>query len=261
MSTEFTVITEEFDGDLEAIRLLVTTFDSPGSASPKTRVAASHSAVLLLAATFEEFVREMARTFAKAVVAATTSVDRLPKKMATRVWRRTLSTLAQTRINAATRAKIFAAQDQFSAVFKFCAGDLKQDIYNELVYNEHHLRLGEINSLFRVSGLREVCTLTADKQSLRVIFGEDEENRVHGMLDRNLREFFDRRNTIAHSLNAAQSIAPDQVLKDIDMFSAFAEALCETLEAEVPISGPASHATAASPGSSRTPRNLSRGHP
>ena len=258
MSTEFTVITEELDGDLEAIRLLVTTFASPTSAAPKTRVAASNSAVLLLAATFEEFVREMALTFAKAMVAATTSFEKLPKKMAPRVWLRTLDTLARTSINAGTRDEILAAQDQFSAAYKFCTGDLSQDIYNKLIYNEHHMRLGEINKLFGVSGLPEVCKMAASEQPLCVIFDEDEKNKVNGMLDRYLREFFKRRNTIAHSLNANQSIGADQVFKDIDMFSAFASALCETLEVWVATNiGPASHATVAAPGSSGTTRNLS----
>ena len=44
--------------------------------------------------------------------------------------------------------------------------------------------------------------------------------------------FFERRNRIAHSLNATHSSAPDQILKDIDMFDSIGLSLCETLESE-----------------------------
>ena len=60
------------------------------------------------------------------------------------------------------------------------------------------------------------------------------ETRAHGQLLKTLNEFFERRNRIAHSLNAAQSSGPTQVLKDIDMFNAFGKSLCETLEAHHP---------------------------
>ena len=78
MTTELTLITEEFDSDLEAIRLLVNAFkNSPPISAPKARIAAANSATLLLAATFEEFVREMARAYAKAVVTAAHSLEEL----------------------------------------------------------------------------------------------------------------------------------------------------------------------------------------
>ena len=241
MSTEFTAITEEFDGDLKAIRLLVNTFNSPIGATPKTRVAASNSSVLLLAATFEEFIREMARAYARTVVDITNSFNNLPNKMVQTAWRRTMMSLARFPINAnTTTAQILEARDQFTAVYNFCTGDLSQDVYKELIYNENNMRAKEINGLFKVSGLNNMCKMISRKQPLHNIFGETSADIVHGMLVKELFNFFKRRNLIAHSLNAAQSVGPDEVLKDIDMFSAFAKALCKTLEDEVSIiaSGP-----------------------
>ena len=236
MSTEFTAITEDFDGDLDAIRLLVNTFNSPIGASPKTRVAASNSSVLLLAATFEEFIRQMARAYARSVVDTTNSFSNLPNKMAQTAWRRTMKSLSRFPINAnTTMAQIMEARDQFKAVYNFCTGDLSQDVYNELIYNENNMVAKEINGLFKVSGLNDVCKKIARTEPLRNTFGETTSDRVHGMLIRTLFKFIQRRNLIAHSLNAAQSVGPDEVLKDIDMFSAFAKALCETLEDQVSV--------------------------
>ena len=241
VSTDYyTVITEEFDADLEAIRLLVNAFkDSPTSVPPKARVAAANSAILLLAAAFEEFVREMARTYAKAVVDATHSFEKLPQRMANTAWRRTMETLAHIRIDTNTKGvsaetAISDAQKQFTAVYRFCKGDLSQDIYNTLIHNENNMRPGEINALFNVSDLADVCLKIAGRRPLLDNFGEEMETRAHGQLLKTLNEFFERRNQIAHSLNAAQSSGPTQVLKDIDMFNAFGKSLCETLEAHHP---------------------------
>ena len=238
MSTSFTIIAEEFDGDLKAIRSLIDTFNVPQQSAPKVRVAAANSATLLLAATFEEFIREMARTYARAVVAATRAFNRLPRKLATTAWRNTMETLARIRIDTDTRAfsaesKISDARTQFEVVYKFCNGDLSQDIYNELIYNENNMRPGQINLLFGVSGLSDVCLQIANRMPILEIFDETEVGKAHGRLLKSLEEFFERRNDIAHSLNAARSSGPDQIFKDIDMFSAFGKSLCETLEAHL----------------------------
>ena len=92
------------------------------------------------------------------------------------------------------------------------------------------MRPGEINSLFKISGLSDVCFETAGKKPLLDNFGEDDAGKAHGRLLKTLEEFFDRRNDIAHSLNTSQSRGQDQVLKDITIFKAFGKSLCETLE-------------------------------
>jgi hypothetical protein len=75
MPSVFGVIFEEFEQELDAIQILV---GPAGDAKPsaKARVAGANAAVLLLAASFEEFVRELAREYARAVVAATPSYDK-----------------------------------------------------------------------------------------------------------------------------------------------------------------------------------------
>ncbi len=239
VSTVFGVISEEFTEDLDALRDLVNAFNDPHKVAPKARIAAANSATLLLAATFEEFVREMARAYARAVVTATDSFKNLPPRLATTAWRRTMETLARMQIDA--RSNVFSEESLFSdaltrfnVIYEFCRGDLSRDIYRELIHNENNMRPGEINSLFRVSNLRDVCSRLADKRPLLNNFAEVEAGKAHGRLLHSLEEFFDRRNGIAHSLNRSRSSGRDQIIKDIDMLDAVSNALCETLEALAP---------------------------
>lgn len=249
VSTAFSLITEEFGDDLDAIRSLVKAFDDPHKSAPKARIVAANSATLILAATFEEFVREMARAYARAVVTAIDSFERLPPRLAYTAWRRTMQALARIRIDR--RIKTFSEENVFSdaltrfnIVYEFCKGDLSRDIYNELIYNENSMRPGEINSLFNVSDLSDVCSKLAEKKPLLENFGEAEAGKAHGRLLASLEEFFERRNAIAHQLNPARSSGSDQILKDIDMFDAFGKSLCETLEILAPKTKPTAAETA-----------------
>lgn len=227
MSTDFALITEEFGNDVDAIRLLVSTFNNPQKSRSKVRIAAANSATLLLAATFEEFVRQMARSYARTVVASASSVEKLPSNLVNTAWR-TIERLAR---NRSAKDMLSDAQIQFDAVYKFCNGDLSQNIYDALIHNENNMRPSEINSLFNGIGLDDVCSKIADKDPLLRNLGETEARKAHGRIVDSLNEFFKRRNVIAHSLDPNQSSGPEQILNDIDLLTAFAESLCETLEA------------------------------
>ena len=214
MSTNFAIISEDFYEELDAIRSLVKAFDDPHKGSPRARVAAANSATLLLAATFEEFVREMARAYAKAAVAAARSFEGLPSNLANVAWRRTLEELARIKIDVrrnASSENIFSeAHVKFNAIYAFCRGDLSQDIYGELIYNRNNMRPNEVNTLFKISDLSDVCLKLADKRPLLENFGEIEAGRAHGRLLVSLEEFIERRNRIAHALNPAQSSGSEE---------------------------------------------------
>ncbi len=238
MASAFEVITEEFVDDLEAIRSLVMTFSDPHKTA-KARIAAANSATLLVAATFEEFVREMAREFARAVVTSTESFEKLPPKLASTAWKRTMDGLSKVRFDgeqAGVGAEhVFgAAQARFTVIYEFCKGDLTQDIYRDLIHNENNMRPGEVNSLFKVSGLGDVCTKLSDKQPILETFGETERGKAHGKLLFALEDFFERRNAIAHALNPGQSSGPDQIINDLNMLESFGKGLCETLDTLAP---------------------------
>lgn len=226
------MIFDEFVDDLNTIRLLVSTFSSP-TQSPKLRIAAANAATLLVAATFEEFVREMAREYARLVVARAPSFERLPPKLVSTAWRRTMDGLSKIKMHnpdgSSSANTIIDALARFTVIHDFCRGDLSKDIYRDLIHNEHNMRPAEINGLFKVSGLSDVCTKSSDKAPILDIFGETDAGRAHSKFVSGLESFFERRNLIAHSLSPTQSNGPDQIAADIDLLLGFGGSLQETL--------------------------------
>lgn len=238
MTSVFEIIAEDFINEMDALRSLAGAFAGSGD-NPRVRIAAANSATLLLAATFEEFVREMAREFARAVVSSTSSFEKLPSKMASIAWKRTMDGLSKIRFDGDQTAggleNVFGvAQSRFAVIYEFCKGDLSQDIYRDLIHNENNMRPTELNSLFKLSGLGDVCKKVSDKKSVLDVFGEAEPEKAHGKLISNFEDFFERRNSIAHSLNPRQSSGPSQIMNDIAMLEGFGVALSQTLDIFAP---------------------------
>lgn len=236
MQTAFEIIVEDFIDELTALRTLVTASDVSGT-NAKVRVAAANSTTLLLAATFEEFIREMAREYARAIVNNTATFDKLPPKMASTAWKRTMDGLSRIRFDNDQNGQemVFAAaQSKFSLIHEFCRGDLTKDIYRDLIHNENNMRPTELNGLFKISGLSDVCKKTSNKHTVLEIFGESDSDKAHGKLLSNFEDFFERRNAIAHALNPGQSSGPGQILNDIALLENFSVALLETLIEHAP---------------------------
>lgn len=237
MPTVFELIREDFKSELDAIRLLVTTFDVLGR-PPKARVAAANSATLLVAATFEEYIRQSAREYARLVVANTSSFVDLPKSLATTAWRRSMERLAKVRFDVedqpARNTLLLTVGTTFSAVHEFVRGDLTKDIYGDLIHNENNMRPNELNAMFKVSGLGDVCLKLCAMQTIKDHFEETEQGKTHGKLLTALEEFMERRNNIAHALNPGSSTGPDQIIKDLDMLEALSTSLYQTLDAQMP---------------------------
>jgi hypothetical protein len=235
MSSEYALILEEFEEELDAITTIVGTFSTPRSSTPKTRVAAINSTSLLLAATFEEFIREMARSYARHVVRASPSFDLIPSKISRVAWRRSLETLSRMKIGAqdgsSTRdTSLMGAYTKFQSVYNFCRGDVSQDIYEDLIHNENNMRSSEINNLFGIAGLKNICFEMCGCSSLARTLNESDKGKLHSQVVQSIDEFFERRNLIAHSLSIMRSVGPDQISKDINFFRALGFALREVLE-------------------------------
>ena len=235
MVTPFAVIFEDFEEEMTAIRVLVEASANAKLGRPRARVAGANAATLLLAATFEEFVRQMARAFAREVVEACETYDRLPPKLAAVAWKRTLNGMARIQLDPKaknfSREGVFAdALTRFTVVYEFCKGDLTQDVYGDLIHNEANMRPHEINSLFKLSGLHDVCLRASASPDLMEFFNETEQGKVNGRLVERLDDFFERRNQVAHSINAMRSSGPEQINVDIELLTTFGRALAATLE-------------------------------
>lgn len=241
MPTVFELIHEDFKSELDAIRLLVTTFNV-ATMQPKARVAAANSATLLVAATFEEYIRQSAREYPRMVIANIDSFAHLPKNLATTVWRRSMERLAKVRFEiedqSARHTLLLTAGSTFSAVHEFVRGDLTRDVYTDLIHNENNMRPGELNAMFKVLGLKDVCAKLCEMQAIKDHFDETESGKTHGKLLTVLEEFMERRNNIAHALNPGSFVAPEQIIKDLQMLEALSISLYQTLDAQIPVPPP-----------------------
>ena len=106
---------------------------------------------------------------------------------------------------------------------------MTQDIYMDLIHNENNMRPTEINSLFKISALDNVCLRVASTQYMLDYFEETEAGKAHGQLLPRINDFMERRNEIAHALGRRRSDGPDQILKDIKMLDSFGHGLCAAL--------------------------------
>lgn len=231
------MIVEDFDNALTPLREIVQSGQASGSTA-RARVASVHAATLLLAATFEEFVREMAREYAIQVVAKANSISDLPDALLETAWRRTFDKFAKNKPAGRTKREALEisamqARPIIDALCTFIEGDIGQNIFDYLIHNENNMRAGEINSLFKVGGLSNICADVCKKTQLKEFFETEEDGKAHGELLSALEVFFERRNQIAHSLNSASSSAPEEILRDLEMFSAFSKDLCRSLESAI----------------------------
>lgn len=92
------------------------------------------------------------------------------------------------------------------------------------------MRPQEINSLFDISGLRDVCLLASGDVEFMSLLGEVEPGKAHGQLVERLEEYFERRNQVAHAINAMRSSGPEKISTDIELLRRFGRALCAVLE-------------------------------
>lgn len=195
--------------------------------SSQVRIASINAVTLLLAATFEEFVRQMALEKARSVVDRASNLTEVPDVLLETAWRRTLDDVSKSKVQRPTKrdtitATAAAAYPKLDALRKFLGGDIAQDIFEALIHNENNMRYGEINSLFKVSGTTKICHKICDEGALKAHLDEQDTGKVDGQVLQKLEEFFERRNTIAHSLNAAASVGPETVRDEIKFFEAMA---------------------------------------
>jgi hypothetical protein len=236
MSTAFSVLFDEFAENLDALKAVVAAFSTPGAGTGKTRVAAANSVTLLLAATFEEFVRELARAYAKAVIASCATIDDVPTKLIKHVWTRYVDGFAKMQFDSKTKREdsIAAAHSRFTVVHEFSVGDLTKDIYKELIHNENNMRPQQINNLFTISNVSNFCLLFSDKRPLTDLFNTTDQGKVHGLFMDDLDDFMGRRNDVAHAIAMSSSSGSDTLLKDIEFLRCIGEAMSQTLDAIAP---------------------------
>jgi len=231
MPTEFDLIFDEFNAELDALQEMAA---SPNPAagtvtSPRVRIAAGNGATLLLAAIFEEFVRQQVRAAFRQQVDRATSINDFPERIASAVWRRSLEALARTsfsEIESNTRQ----VDEQIAAVTAFCLKkEIRADIGESISHNEGNMRTSQINGLFNVIGITGISAVTATNRGVIDYLGCDGPGNAPKELTSRIDDFFRRRNAIAHAIKLASSSGPSELQQDIQLFRIFGRALSEKL--------------------------------
>jgi len=238
LTTPYDLISEDFLADLEALWALVEAAHKPGN-SARIRVASINSATLLLASTFEEFVRQMGRQFARDVVARTPDPRNIPRKLTATAWKRTLEQLARARIDTGGTALALEhisaeSRAKLDAILAFLSGDVSQDIYGPLIHNDNNMRPNELNAIFSICDLSDICKKMCEFEALKDYFGFEDPGMVHGRFVTSLNDFMEMRNDIAHALNAGSSIGQESFRNHISQFKATALALASQLPLHLP---------------------------
>lgn len=237
MVSRFRAVADEFRTEIQVIQALVSSFDKTEE-QPRLRVAASNSAILLLSAAFEGFVRDMAGLAARATVARAGQLADVPSRILRTAWKRTFDSIARLEIPQNTRTSdiyqiVGKAEERSKAVFAFMKGDTGLDIYADLVQNDNNMRTQEINRLFKISGVNDVCARISREPSVVNHFHVDSENATGRELAEFIDRFIEQRNHIAHAGTSLSSVGAQEVYNHIETFCVFAASLCAVLEHEV----------------------------
>ena len=202
------------------------------------RVASINSITLILAVTFEEFVRQMARKRAEQTVTNANQVPDLPHVLIENAWLRTLDDLRRNRLGQNSDREVFAAavnaaRSKVEAVFQLVEGsaeNVNQSFFMTIIRNERHMRAQEITKLFKACGMERICVQLCGSGSLMAYFKEDDMGKTNGYLTAKLDDFFKRRNIIAHSLGTQSSPGDKTLIEDLEFFRALAQDLSICLE-------------------------------
>ena len=120
------------------------------------------------------------------------------------------------------RKASIGAMAKINALFEFIRGDLSQDIYNGLIYNQYNMNADELNNMFRVSGIKNMCEEVSNSENIKLFFGPI--GNLNTEIRTKLNQFMIRRNEISHSNEDPTKIYSTN--SDIKFFKALIMDIC-----------------------------------
>jgi hypothetical protein len=230
MPTEFDLIFDDFSTELDALAEMAGAPTTPAAGiSPRVRIAAGNGATLLLAAIFEEYVRQQVRAAFRVKVGRAKSMNDFPERIVSAVWRRSFETLARTSFRE-IESDVRRTDERITSILSFCLKkDINADIGETLSHNENNMRLSQLNTLFNLIGVTSISAGAATDQELIDHLGCEGPGKAIVELESRIDDFFRRRNAIAHAIKLASSSGPSELYQDIELFRIFGRALSRKL--------------------------------
>lgn len=234
MESAFALIFEEFSAELDALtHMMVTPKESEGHSQPaKARIAAGNAATLLLAAVFEEYVRQLVKAAFREKSNCAKGIQDFPKDIAAKVWRRALEMLAYVEMED-MEANPRDYEARLAAIVAFSLKkDINSDVGEALAHNQNNMRPEQLAQLFNQIGVKKIMQKSCEDQDMLDYLGSDNTDQGRDYLAAALNDFFKRRNYIAHAIQLNSSSGPVQLNKDIRLFFTFGQALQRALDRE-----------------------------
>lgn len=253
METAFALIFEEFSDELNALAsMVVTPKESDGHSQPaKARIAAGNAATLLLAAVFEEYVRQLVKAAFREKSNCVKGIQDFPKDIAAKVWRLALEMLARVDMED-VEANPQDYEARLAAIVAFSLRkDINSDVSEALAHNENNMRPEQLARLFNQIGVKKIIQKSCEDQDMLDYLGSDNTDQARDYLVAKLNDFFKRRNYIAHAIQLNSSSGSAQLDNDIQLFLTFGRALQRALDREfnlIPTVPPVPHQADAAAG-------------
>jgi len=229
MPTEFELVFEEFDTQLQALTEVATASNGPQS-TPKARIAAANAAILLLAATFEEFIRQEVKATFKEKAIRAKGIQDFPNKLVGTVWKRAFEKLSRTSLDEIETGTI-NIDNKIASILSFCLKkEVLADVGDIVSHNDNNMRHSQLNALFNGIGLQNFCANTCESAELTSFLGCDSPSQAAAELQSKLDGFFRKRNEIAHAIGVGSSSGLGDLLYDIEFFRIFGKAIFQFIE-------------------------------
>jgi hypothetical protein len=234
--SEFSLNFDEFASELDALSEVVAgpTEGASSTLSPRARISAGNAATLMLAAIYEEYIRQQVMSAFKEKCSRVNGHGGFPKALAGKVWKKALDNMARTQFSR-VEERAREIEDSIQNVLDFTLRkDLASDVSKTVAHNVNNMRPGQMAELFKDIGITEIINKSCNEPKLKALIGVPKKAELVSTVTLRLDAFFQRRNDMAHALQAGRSSGPVEILQDIELFRLFGMGLASALDTEFP---------------------------
>lgn len=249
---------DEFYERMENIRLIVSAVESAGrpghglattrsgvdfsSIGPITSNTVNAMAIVFLASSFEEFVREEISQCADQMADRYTYLPEDAKHLVRSSYWIALLEKFRFRQNILTKSKPrtpdITVLGDIRTLLDSARGfvvDNDSSFINRMVVSSHsnNFRPHVVDEIAARLGVKNLVALASDSAAIKSYFGVTRKSESATLLKLKLDEFYQRRNEIVRSISSATGYAVDVVVDYLDLFVLLAEAIKNALAREI----------------------------
>ena len=222
--------------DVSASQDGVTPYEIAGNTLPIVPTGGQNTmaaaAVVLLAAHFEEYVRQQIEEYAKAVVIEYEHLDEgFRDKLIDNYWRSGTAKLTAIRPKGSLTWASEAGTLLRGMVEYPVSGNTQEFRPDYLCIHENNMRWATIVELSARVGVRSLGELMNKTRKLKDILGAARNGQFKSAIERKMNSFYEMRNGIVHSISQNSGIGASIFKEWSGFFRVFAEAFSDSLDA------------------------------